>query len=83
MIPLSKLEVTKCHVKKGTAGENRHPIKFDHWLHPNHEISRLMATQVCVRQSISRWQAVAKATLALLPNLQSSLPINAAVKPEM
>lgn len=45
MIPLSKLEVTKCHVKKAAAGENGHPIKFDHLLHPDHEINRLTGTQ--------------------------------------
>lgn len=45
MIPLSTLEVTKCHVKRGAAGENRHPIKFDNLFRPDHEISRLMGTQ--------------------------------------
>lgn len=39
---LSNPEVTKCHVKKGAAGQNRYPIKFDQ---PLHGISRLMGTQ--------------------------------------
>lgn len=45
MIPLAKLEVRKCQWRRGGAGQNRHPIKFDHLLRLNHEISRLMGTQ--------------------------------------
>lgn len=71
MIPLSKLEVRKCHQRKGGAGENRHPIKLDHLLRLNHEISRLMGTEPksVLVVPFQGEKMVDRATLAFLPNL--------------